>query len=67
MTVRPGTDFTLCRVFFAVSVIVSEIHCSQYRVHDILCGIKLSVRQALHTFHQHVYDCQPLIIITGAK
>lgn len=67
MTVRPGTDFTLCRVFFAVSVIVSEIHCNQYSVHDSLGCLKLPVRQALHALRQHVYDCQPLIIITGAK
>lgn len=52
---------------FSVSVIVSEIHCNQYSVHDSLGCLKLPVRQALHALRQHVYDCQPLIIITGAK
>ena len=68
MTVRPGTDFTLCRVFFALSVVASEIHCNQYGVHDILNGRKLSIWQALQTLHQHVYISRsPVHIITGAK
>ena len=54
--------------FFAVSVIVSEIHCSQYRVHDILCGLELPVRQALHALRQYLYiSGSPVHIITGAK
>ena len=53
---------------FCVSIFITDIHCSQYRVHDILGGLKLSVRQALQTLRQHVYCCRSLIvIITVAK